>query len=491
MNRRTFLRAAAMASAGLRARAQHTPGTSQERLPNFLFVIADDWSAPHAGVYGDPVVQTPNFDRVAREGVLFHRAYCAAPSCTPSRGAILTGQAIHRLEEGGNLHSTLPAKFPVYPDLLEQNGYTVGFTGKGWGPGKFEPGGRTRNPAGPAFTSFAEFLDALPPDKPFCFWHGSHEPHRPYEPGSGRLAGMDPAKVAVPPIFPDTAAVRNDMLDYYLEVQRFDQQLGELLGVLERSGRAERTLLIVTSDNGMPFPRCKTNLYDSGCRMPLAIRWPGMAKPGRASNAFVSLADVAPTILEAAGLDIPTEMTGKSLVPILQSDGPVPGRDRVFFERERHANVRRGDLSYPARAVRTERYLYVRNLRPERWPAGDPDLYFAVGDFGDIDGGPTKTEVMSAPDSAYFRLACAKRPEEELYDCESDPHQTRNVVDDPKYAGAKSQMRSILEGWMKATDDPRSAPGGGDDRWDRYPYYGGRARSEARVTTEPAAQAPP
>src|SRR5207244_704104 len=146
---------------------------------------ADDWSWPHAGIYGDKVVHTPTFDKFAAEGALFTHAFCVSPSCTPSRAAILTGQTIHRLEEGGNLWGILPQKFDVYPDLLEKAGYHVGFMGKGWGPGSLEGSGRNRNPAGPRFKTFAEFLKSVPKDKPFCFWYGSTDPHRPYEKGSG------------------------------------------------------------------------------------------------------------------------------------------------------------------------------------------------------------------------------------------------------------------------------------------------------------------
>src|SRR6185503_13989215 len=190
--------------------------------PNILLVVADDWSHPHAGAYGDRTVKTPAFDRVAREGALFENAFTTAPSCTPSRAAILTGQTPHRLAEGGNLHSFLPARFAVYPDLLEAAGYHVGFTGKGWGPGRFEPGGRTRNPAGPAFESFEAFLQKRPSGAPFCYWFGSNHPHRPYQAGSGARAGLRAESVAVPAFLPDTPEVRNDLLDYYQEVQLFD-----------------------------------------------------------------------------------------------------------------------------------------------------------------------------------------------------------------------------------------------------------------------------
>src|SRR5437870_3371236 len=141
--------------------------------PNILLAIADDWGWPHAGVYGDPVVQTATFDRVAREGILFTHAFISSPSCTPSRAALLTGQWHWRLEESANLWSTLQAKFRTYPEVLRDAGYFVGHSRKAWGPGRIEPGGRKQNPAGPTFRDFAAFLKARPQDRPFCFWWGS------------------------------------------------------------------------------------------------------------------------------------------------------------------------------------------------------------------------------------------------------------------------------------------------------------------------------
>lgn len=443
--------------------------------PNILFCIADDWSWPHAGAYGDKVVKTPVFDRIAAEGVLFTRAFCAAPSCTPSRAAILTGQMPHRLEAGGNLWGFLPGKFPVYPDLLEQSGYHVGHQGKAWGPGKLVD--RARNPAGPPARSFEQFLQSVPAGKPFCFWFGSTDPHRPYDLGSGEEQGLKAADVVVPPYLPDTPAVRSDILDYYAEVQQFDRQVGEMVALLERKGKLDDTIVIVTSDNGMPFPRCKANVYDSGSHMPLAVRWGAKGKGGRKVDAFVSLSDLCPTFLEAAGLAPTEEMTGRSILGMVSGADEGGGRDRVFIERERHANVREADRSYPVRALRTERYLYVRNLRPDLWPAGDPQVWKAVGPFGDIDPGPTKALILSQRDdpktATFFRLACAKRAGEELYDLAKDPNQVVNVAADPAYAGALQQMRRDTDEWMKQTKDPRSDTGGDYDAFDQYPYFGG------------------
>ena len=461
------------------------PLHSQERTkssrPNILFAIADDWSWAHAGAYGDRTVATPTLDRIAREGARFTHAFTAAPSCTPSRAAILTGQAVHRLAEGGNLHSFLPARFAVYPDLLEAEGYFVGFTRKGWGPGRFEPGGRSRNPAGPPFSGFDEFMKQRPSGRPFCFWFGSQDPHRPYERGSGLKAGLTLESVAVPPFLPDTPEVRGDLLDYYVEVQRFDREVGEILEKLHKLGELDNTLVVVTSDNGLPFPRAKANVYDAGARMPLVMRWPARIPAGKIIDAFVSHTDLAPTFLEAAGLQRVEAMTGASLFALMESR-PVSGRDRVFVERERHANVRRGDLSYPVRAVRTRDFLYIRNLRPDRWPAGDPEHYFAVGPFGDIDGGPTKsllldrrTDPAMAP---FFNLATAKRPAEELYDVRTDPWQIANVANDPRYATIRKELRGSLDQWMRETGDPRATSEA--DPWDRYPYYGQPAQRDER-----------
>jgi arylsulfatase A-like enzyme len=453
-----------------------SPATAQSR-PNIVLAVADDWSFPHAGIYGDRTVSTPNFDRVAREGARFTHAFVASPSCTPSRAALLTGQAVHRLEEGGNLHGFLPKTYAVYPDLLEHAGYSIGYSGKGWGPGRFEPGGRTRNPAGPLFKNFDVFMQQRPKGSPFYFWFGSNDPHRPYERGSGAQSGLKPESVQVPPFLPDTLEVRNDLLDYYFEVQRFDRDLGHIIEVLERAGELDNTIIIVTSDNGLPFPRAKANVYDGGTRVPLAIRWPGVARAGAVIDAFVSLTDLAPTLLESVGLKPLDVMTGRTMLPLLRG-GSQPGRDRVFVERERHANVRRGDLSYPVRGIRTNDYLYIRNFRPDRWPAGDPQQYVAVGPFGDIDGGPSKSLLLDRqsdpPIASYFQLATAKRPAEELYDLRRDPHQMKNVAGQPAHRAAQQRLRAELDRWMRETADPRATVD--DDRWDRFPYYGQPAK---------------
>jgi arylsulfatase A-like enzyme len=460
------------------------PAAEPDPRPNILFALADDWSWPHAGVYGDKVVKTPTFDKVAAEGVLFTHVCSTAPSCTPSRAAMLTGQAPHRLEEGANLWGFLPKKYPVYPDLLEAAGYTIGYMGKGWGPGSLEGSGRTRNPAGPAFKNFAEFLRTVPKDKPFCFWYGSRDPHRPYVQGSGQKSGMKLEDVVVPSFLPDTPEVRSDILDYYFAVQRYDRDTGAILKLLQESGRADNTIVVMTGDNGWPFPRAKANLYDAGTRQPLAVRWPAKMKGGRTHHDFINFMDLAPTFLEAAGLKPLPQMTGRSFLDLLVTGKSTAKRERTFVERERHANVRRGDLSYPCRALRTREFLYIRNFRPDRWPAGDPQVYKAVGEFGDVDGGPSKQVILDRRhDPAikrYFELAFAKRPAEELYDLAKDPGQLTNVAGKPEYAAVQQKLGADLDRWMKDTGDPRATMD--DDRWDKFPYFGTGPRPQPQPT---------
>lgn len=503
-SRRTFLKTIA---AGAAASMLPSLKCAPMQRPNILFAIADDWSWPHASITGEPEIQTPSFDRVAHEGVLFNNCYCSAPSCTPSRGAILTGQYHWRLEQGGNLWSVLPKEYHVYPDVLEDHGYTVGYTGKGWGPGSIEDASRERNPAGPAFNeqktdtpegmvnidyaaNFKSFLEQRPKEHPFCFWFGCFEPHRVYKNGIGIEQGKNPENVRVPACFPDSDVVRSDILDYFVEVEHFDKHSGQMLKMLEEQGELENTLVVVTSDNGMPFPRCKANLYDKGTRMPLAIRWDDQIKAGQTVETFVSQTDFAPTFLQAAGVSPLDDMTGASLMPLLRyGKSTDTERDAVFTGRERHAWVREGGLGYPCRSIRTLKYLYIRNFKPERWPAGDPDNWQdndPAVPYGDVDASPTKTFIMDHPSQkvnvpekmtffvdtppTYHELAFGKRPSEELYDLENDPDQLINVAESPDFQTVKQELSDRLEDNLKTTNDPRIL--GQGKLFDQYKYYG-------------------
>ncbi|MEM7381350.1 MAG: sulfatase, partial [Bacteroidota bacterium] len=419
---------------------------------NIVFMIADDWSYPHAGVYGDEVVRTPTFDSLGKEGVLFENAFCAAPSCSPSRAAILSGRYPHQLEDAGNLWSVISNEHPNWVSMLEQAGYHTGKSRKGWGPGDYKRGGYVHNPAGKDYVDFNAFLEERTPGQAFCYWFGSNDPHRVYDTNSGIKTGMDPLSVEVPGFLPDKNCVRNDILDYYFEVERFDRECGNIISTLKKEGLLENTMVVMTSDNGMPFPRAKANLYDYGTRMPLAIYWKGRVIPGTKIKSMVNLIDLAPTFLEAAGLKIPETLSGRSLISEMSGNTTTAQRDTVFLERERHANVRKGNLSYPSRAVRTEEYLYIRNFEPDRWPAGDPQTHQSVGQFGDVDNSISKFLIMregSSGNGDYFDLAFGKRPEEELYILSEDPYNLNNVAPKPEFETVIKTFRLSLENWMR------------------------------------------
>lgn len=484
LNRRDFLKSLGIGTASLAGLWNCRQSETSSR-PNILFCIADDWGWPHAGIYGDPVVQTPTFDRIASEGVLFDFAYVMSPSCTPSRNSILTGQHHWRLEEGANLWSTLDVKFPVYPLLLEEAGYTVGYWRKCWGPGDLKAGGYIdSHPGGTHYPGgFEEFLTARSGHTPFCFWLGSSDPHRPYQAGSGKSSGMDLKAIKVPGFFPDRPEVRSDIADYYFEVQRFDMDCGKALALLERSGELDNTIIVMTGDNGMPFPRCKSHLYDMGVHVPLAVRWGDKIKPGRRLADFVSFIDLAPTFLEAAGLEIPHAMTGRSLMPLLRSarSGHLKkSRRHVIFGKERHTPAQGIPEmgGYPCRGLRNHRFLYIRNFEPSRWPAGVPEgATHPIGRFADCDDGPTKTLLMNHRDHpdirAFYELAFAKRPAEELYDLDVDPDQLNNVANDPEYEQIRRGISTQLLSEMSATGDPRAFKD--PVLFDTYPYRAGYA----------------
>lgn len=460
-------------------RASHAADTR----PNILFCIADDWGYPSASAYGDPAVKTPTFDRLAREGLLFTHAFTASPSCTPSRSAILTGQWHWRLESCASNHSTFLDRFTTYVELLEGSGYATGVVGKNWGPGKLEAPGRPL--AGHPSKSFREFLQNRPADQPFCFWLGSGDPHRPYEAGTGKAAGIDLAAIKVPACWPDNEIVRSDIADYDFEVQRFDASIGDAVAALESAGVLDKTLIVMTGDHGMPFPRGKANIYDLGVRVPLAMRYPPLIAAGRTVDDFVSLTDLAPTFLELAGLLVPPEVTGTSLVPILSSkDSGVietaPASDYILFGKERHVPAQSApDMGgYPCRGIRTRNSLYIRNFRPDRWPNGTP-FYTQAAIPGcwcaDTDNGPTKTFIIENANldkehARHFELSFGMRPAEELYDLSLDPEQLKNRAYDPGFREMRDQLAATLMDDLERTGDPRVA--GKGYVFDDYPYFG-------------------
>jgi len=468
--------------------------TETENRPNILFCFADDWGWPHAGAYGDPVVKTPAFDRLAKEGVLFEHAFISSPSCTPSRNAILTGQQFFRLETGANLYGALDVKHPTFVRLLEQVGYQTGHWRKAWGPGNYTQGGYQSHPCGEP-QSFKEFMKKRDPNKPFCFWFGTSDPHRGYNKGTGRQSGLDIDNVPVPAFYPNTEEIRSDIADYYFEAERWDSDVLMALQLLEEAGELENTVIAMSGDHGMPFPRCKGNLYDWGSRVPLAIRWgSGVTKPGRQVTDFVSTTDLAPTFLEVAGVDIPEQMTGRSLMAILKNEknGRIePNRDAIIYGRERHTDCQQdNDDGYPSRAIRTDEYLYIRNYAPDRWPAGTPHYQTAYKKnawLGDCDNGPTKYFLWINRNADptmknFYNLNFGKRPSEELYIVEKDPDQINNVANNPEYAKIKQELSDRLTAALVDLEDPRATSA--EVKFDDYPYIGGVPKYPGDQTVE-------
>ncbi len=481
---------------------------------NILFAISDDQSYPHSSAYGSKMVQTPAFDRVAGSGVLFTNAFAASPGCSPCRASrYLTGRHTWQIEHAGTHASSFAAKYVTFPDLLEASGYVVGYTGKGWGPGNWKDF-RPRNPAGPVFSdkknkppqagisstdyagNFAEFLAKRKAGEPFCFWYGATEPHRAYAKGAGLNAGKRLVDAEVPSFLPDDPEIRSDLLDYATEVEWFDRHLGQMLDQLAAAGELENTLVIVTSDNGMPFPRAKANCYEFGIHMPLAIAWPQRVSGKRTVDDVVGFVDLTATILDAAGVQHPGKFppSGTSLMNVLESSeqGMVDkSRTAAYSARERHSSSRYNNWTYPQRSLRTPDYLYIRNFRPDRWPAGAPQKYDSPGELGsphggyhDIDACPSLTLLVNRREdpliAPYFHAAVDKRPAEELFLIRQDPGCMHNLASDPKHAEAKARLAQQLDEYLTKTGDPRVGPDGGEV-FETYRRY-----SRIRSFPEPA-----
>lgn len=466
--------------------------------PNILFAIADDWS-PHAGAYGTPWVKTPAFDRIAREGLLFRNAFTPMAKCAPSRAIVLTGRHLWQNEEAGNHMAYFPAKLKSWPEVLREQGWHMGITGKGWGPGVAnDADGQPRAIAGQPYNrrkappptsavsnndyaaNFVDFLDAAPAGTPWCFWYGAAEPHRGYEFRSGATKGKKQLSDIdrVPGYWPDDETVRHDMLDYALEVEHVDLHLGRMLAELEKRGLLDTTLIVVTSDHGMPFPRVKGYAYHDSNHIPLAVRWPaGIRAPGRTIDDFVDFTDLAPTFLDVAQIDPAAcgmqPITGRSWRPIFASEksGQVdPARDHALVGKERTDVGRPRDVGYPIRGIVTAEHLYLRNYEPSRWPAGNPETGYL-----DTDGSPTKSLILELGRreraDRFWSLNFGLRPGDELYDLASDRDCVHNLAADPKYASIVKSLRERMEKSLAAQGDPRMH--GRGRLFDEYPPTAG------------------
>lgn len=463
--------------------------------PNILFAIADDWGR-HAGAYGTGWVTTPAFDRIADEGLLFTHAYTPNAKCAPSRACILTGRNSWQLGSAANHIPYFPPEFKGWPEVLVEQGWFVGYTQKGWGPGvALNREGRARQMTGRRFderkarppasgignndyaANFEAFLDAAPAGKPWCFWYGAIEPHRGYEFGSGVAKGGKTLSDIdhVPGYWPDHETIRNDLLDYAFEVEHFDRHLGRMLETLERRGLGANTLVIVTSDHGMPFPRVKGQANVAANHVPFAVRWPeGIRRPGRVVEDFISFIDLAPTVLELAGLTWTetgmASISGRSLLGLFRSAaaGRVdPSRDHVLIGRERQDVGRPGDGGYPVRGIVTDGALYLENFEPSRWPVGNPETGYL-----DCDASPTKTFILQAHrrdwTDPFWHRCFGKRHMEEYYDLRVDPDCLTNRVGLAAHEPARAASRARLHEALRAQGDPRLS--GGGEIFDHYEH---------------------
>jgi uncharacterized sulfatase len=404
-------------------------------------------------------------------------------------------------------------EYVPFVDLLEANGYHTGYTGKGVDPFQYARNEqdslwRRENAAGHPFNNhkykkddpsdprtakgidpvdyyenFRSFLQQRKAGQPFYFWYGASEPHRTYEKGSWKRNGKSLDEVDVPGFLPDTEEIRGDILDYAVEIEWADSHLCKMLNYLDSIGELDNTVVMVTADNGMPFPRAKANCFEYGAHVPLAISYPKSFPGERRVNDPVSFADIAPTILEIAGVK-PEGMlpvSGRSFINILRSKkkGTVDEKKRyVYMGRERHSSSRWENLGYPQRAVRSREYLFIWNMKPELWPAGAPqamnketgEVYPMYGidkkgihhsdwAFTDVDAAPSKSFLIeNYKDPAihpYFELAFNKRPEFELYHIDKDPFCLHNLIGNKDYAAIENEMKEVLLNELKQSGDPR------------------------------------
>lgn len=495
---------------GCKQRQEEQPG----KPPNILFVINDDQTYAHTGFAGSRFVRTPGFDKVAAEGVYFSNCYAGSPGSAPSRSALVTGRHHWQNKQAGQHASSWMKEFVPFVDILEASGYHTGFTGKGVDPFRYAQNEtdslwRKENAAGrhvynkhryakdsasdprtakgiglvDYYSNFLDFMQEREAGQPFYFWYGSTEPHRAYEKGSWKRNGKELSEVDVPGFFPDTEEIRGDMLDYAVEIEWADSHLYKMLDYLESIGELDNTIVMVTADNGMPFPRAKANCFEYGVHVPLAIRYPKGFPGKRRVDDPVSFVDIAPTILEMAGVqaDGMLPVSGRSMVNILRSEkeGVVDEtRKYVFMGRERHSASRWQNLGYPQRAVRSREYLFIWNMKPERWPAGAPQaidektgkvyplygidekgIHHSDWAFTDVDGAPSKSfliEHYKDPQiRPYFDLAYDKRPEFELYHIGDDPFCLRNLAENADYEAVKEELKTVLRQELQRSGDPR------------------------------------
>ncbi len=426
--------------------------TVENQQPNFIVFIADDAAWNDCAPYGNSVIKTPNINKLAEDGVVFDNAFLTTSSCSPSRCSILTGRYPHSTG-APELHMPLPANQVLFAGELQKAGYYTVVAGKYHiGPPRPEfdsiYGG---SPSG--CENWVRAIQNRPKDKPFFLWLAAHDPHRKYFPNT-IPEPHKPADVIVPPFLPDADSTRKDIAMYYDEISRLDSYLGKVMQVVKDQGVDENTLVIYMTDNGRPFPRCKTRMYDSGIKTPFIVRWPAKLKKGRA-NALISSIDIAPTFCELAGANILETFQGVSFVPILE-DYSAKTRDYIVGEHNWH------DFQAHERAMRNHKYLYIRNAFPE-FNASPPADAVASLTYQEM------IKMYKAGELNDKQLDCFVQPRfaEELYDVVNDPLQFNNLAQNPENKEALNEMRKLLDNWIVEFEDkvPENPTPDKFDRW--------------------------
>jgi arylsulfatase A-like enzyme len=432
--------------------------------PNILLVLSDDHSAAHVGCYGSPDAKTPNIDAFARQGMRFERYYVACPQCVPSRAAIMTGRSPLAVQMT-RFSAPLPAEYKIFPELLkERAGYFAGVAGRNYHlDGSQTPPETERVFAANGLRTFPkrldfvkqgggregiiaqyrEFLDKAPASKPWVLQLCFSDPHRPYT-GGDVPDPRDPAKLTLPPFYPDTKLVREDFAAYLDEINRFDADLGTVLAELKKRGLDGNTLVVVSGDNGAAQFRGKGTLFEFGIRCPLVVRWPGKVKPGTTTADLISGEDLAPTFLTAAGLEVPKEMTGRSFLGRL-TGGPYDPRTYCFAERGAHGSgLPQNSAAFDiGRCIvsRTHKLIYNALWQIPYHPvdfAGQP-LWKELQQMN-ADG-----KLSPELSRRYF---APTRPMFELYDLSADPHELTNLAGTKAAAGVEKELKAALQEWM-------------------------------------------
>ena len=451
-SRRDFIGAMAALPAAAQLSAQSaTPRRS------VMLLIGDDHGF-EMGAYSHPVIQTPNLDRLAAEGVRFTNAFCTTASCSASRSVILTGLHNHTNGQFGHAHGynhfSSHDWVKSLPALLKPQGYTTGVIGKlhvepaAIYPFDFSRLNDPRNVVRMAEEARQFFNQCA--GTPFFLLVGFADPHRSAlrfgneksYPGVEPVV-YSPDDVIIPPFLPNQPEVRTELAEYYQSVSRMDLGVGMMLKALEAAGRSDETLVLYISDNGMPFPGAKTTLYDPGVNLPMIVRSPAQKERSRVQDAMVTYTSITPTILDWTGVPPPDyPLHGASILPILEESSPK-GWDEVYFSHTFHEIT----MCYPMRGMRTRKYKYLHNLIHDQVYPFASDLYDSPTWQGVLQRGDKQMGVKNV--EAFLR-----RPEEELYDLENDPHELHNLAGSEKYAAVLEDLREKTRAFQKSTQDP-------------------------------------